>query len=122
MQKFSEYITEVKNVSFDHEMKQEEAVKSLKSNSAVFLKGKWTGTDTGKRTVFQAEDKSNAYNITFNVQNNKVFAKFEYNNKEKTEKKFKQSLFLVPFKNEEEMTKWANKVFGIDITSVDINK
>lgn len=122
MQKFSEYITEVKNVSFDYEMNKEEAVKLLKSNDIVFLKGKWTGTDTGKHTVFQAEDKRNAYNITFNNQNNKVFAKFEYNNKEKTDKKLKQSLFLVPFKNVEEMTEWAVRVFGIDISIIDINK
>ena len=122
MQKFSEYITEVKNVSFDYEMNKEEAVKLLKSNDIVFLKGKWVGTDTGKHTVFQADDKNNAYNITFNNQNGKVFAKFEYNNKEKTDKKFKQSLFLVPFKNVEEMTEWAKRVFGIEVSSVDINK
>lgn len=122
MQKFSEYITEVKNVSFDYEIKKEKAVKLLKSNDIVFLKGKWVGTDTGKHIVFQTEDKNNAYIITFNNQNGKVFAKFEYNNKEKTDKKFKQSLFLVPFKNTEEMTEWAKRVFGIEVSSVDINK
>ena len=76
----------------------------------------------GRRTMYTILNSvckiKNEINLT--IKSNRD--KFEYNNKEKTDKTFKQSLFLVPFKSVEEMTEWAVRVFGIDISSIDINK